>query len=75
MTGSRRMSPDASDSPRWAKLMTSRESKTANSGDMPTPRSAASASPAMGTVRERGIPLLSAQTIVMPATSASTRRS
>src|SRR3984885_9980148 len=42
---------------------------------MPTPRSEASASPAMGTVRDRGIPLLSAQTIVMPATSASARRS
>ena len=60
------------DSPSWANVITSWESKTAKRLVMPTPRSATSASLVTGTVRERGMPLLSAQEMVIPATSFST---
>ena len=52
----------------WPYVIPSCVSNTANSEVTPTPRLAACASRSTGTVRERGIPLLSAQAIVTPAT-------
>src|SRR6266540_4482100 len=48
-------------------------SNTANNDVAPTPRVAASASPAIGTIRERGMPLLSAQARWTPPTPAAAR--
>ena len=52
-------------------MIASELSNTAKSVVTPMPVSATRGSAATGTVRERGIPLLSAQLIVTPATPAS----
>ncbi len=53
--------------------MPSWESKTAKSAVIPTPQLGASGSRETGTVRERGIPFMSAQAIVTPATPRAAR--
>src|SRR5882757_2756091 len=70
-SGTSRMSPDGVLSASWPNVMASCESNTANSGVIPTPRSAADSNPRTGTVRDLGMPLLSAQTIVTPTTPCS----
>src|SRR4029077_7990415 len=74
-TGTSRTSPDGVDSGWWAYGMASWRAKTANSVLIPTPISATCGSDATGTVRERGMPLLSAQWIVTPATPRAARSS
>src|ERR1700712_3458877 len=67
-TALRRKSPVAVSSPSTPHLMWSCESKTANRKEQPMPRSTAEASLSIGALRERWMPLASAQATVSART-------